>query len=212
MPARADLRLRTSCAAASTSAWSRSSAFSRQLSPRSLVNSPLAQRLRACRRRACCWSTWPSSRRSSRSRCAPTASGRCGSPAFSSPPASAHFLKAIDADLMPQAYARGGALLELSDPVILVVGAWRSHRRIAVAARASADAPERVARGAPARMGARMSRARRSHHQHGTPSRPRFWGKHAVAAALDNPRAQGPARLGDARRGGRACNFPRTSR
>jgi 23S rRNA (guanosine2251-2'-O)-methyltransferase len=31
-----------------------------------------------------------------------------------------------------------------------------------------------------------MSR-KRSHHQHGTPNRPRFWGKHAVAAALDNP-------------------------
>ena len=28
---------------------------------------------------------------------------------------------------------------------------------------------------------------KRSHHQHGTPNRPRFWGKHAVAAALDNP-------------------------
>lgn len=27
---------------------------------------------------------------------------------------------------------------------------------------------------------------KRSHH-HGTPSRPRFWGRHAVAAALDNP-------------------------
>jgi 23S rRNA (guanosine2251-2'-O)-methyltransferase len=29
---------------------------------------------------------------------------------------------------------------------------------------------------------------KRAHHQHGTPQRPRFWGKHAVAAALDNPR------------------------
>jgi len=28
---------------------------------------------------------------------------------------------------------------------------------------------------------------KRSHHQHGTANRPRFWGKHAVAAALDNP-------------------------
>ena len=28
---------------------------------------------------------------------------------------------------------------------------------------------------------------KRSHHQHGSPSRPRFWGRHAVAAALDNP-------------------------
>lgn len=29
---------------------------------------------------------------------------------------------------------------------------------------------------------------KRSHHPHGTPKRPRFWGRHAVAAALDNPR------------------------
>jgi 23S rRNA (guanosine2251-2'-O)-methyltransferase len=29
---------------------------------------------------------------------------------------------------------------------------------------------------------------KRSHHQHGTANRPRFWGRHAVAAALDNPR------------------------
>ena len=28
---------------------------------------------------------------------------------------------------------------------------------------------------------------KRSHQHHGSPNRPRFWGKHAVAAALDNP-------------------------
>jgi len=32
-----------------------------------------------------------------------------------------------------------------------------------------------------------MSRRKKSHQSHGTPQRPRFWGKHAVAAALDNP-------------------------
>lgn len=32
-----------------------------------------------------------------------------------------------------------------------------------------------------------MSRRKRSHQGHGTANRPRFWGKHAVAAALDNP-------------------------
>lgn len=32
-----------------------------------------------------------------------------------------------------------------------------------------------------------MSRRKKSHQQHGTVKRPRFWGKHAVAAALDNP-------------------------
>jgi 23S rRNA (guanosine2251-2'-O)-methyltransferase len=29
---------------------------------------------------------------------------------------------------------------------------------------------------------------KKSHHQHGTPKRPRLWGRYAVAAALDNPR------------------------
>ena len=32
-----------------------------------------------------------------------------------------------------------------------------------------------------------MSRRKKSHQGHGTANRPRFWGKHAVAAALDNP-------------------------
>ena len=32
-----------------------------------------------------------------------------------------------------------------------------------------------------------MSRRKKSHQAHGNPNRPRFWGKHAVAAALDNP-------------------------
>src|SRR3954454_7490339 len=32
-----------------------------------------------------------------------------------------------------------------------------------------------------------MLRSKKSHQTHGTAARPRFWGKHAVAAALDNP-------------------------
>ena len=32
-----------------------------------------------------------------------------------------------------------------------------------------------------------MSRRKKSHQSHGTPNRPRLWGKHAVEAALDNP-------------------------
>lgn len=32
-----------------------------------------------------------------------------------------------------------------------------------------------------------MSRRKKSHQTHGTPNRPRLWGKHAVTAALDNP-------------------------
>ena len=32
-----------------------------------------------------------------------------------------------------------------------------------------------------------MSRRKKSHQSHGSPARPRLWGKHAVGAALDNP-------------------------
>lgn len=32
-----------------------------------------------------------------------------------------------------------------------------------------------------------MSRRKKSHQNHGSANRPRFWGRHAVAAALDNP-------------------------
>ncbi|MGE5563215.1 MAG: 23S rRNA (guanosine(2251)-2'-O)-methyltransferase RlmB [Bacillota bacterium] len=32
-----------------------------------------------------------------------------------------------------------------------------------------------------------MSRRKKSHQSHGSPNRPRLWGRHAVAAALDNP-------------------------
>ena len=32
-----------------------------------------------------------------------------------------------------------------------------------------------------------MSRRKKSHQSHGSANRPRFWGRHAVAAALDNP-------------------------
>lgn len=32
-----------------------------------------------------------------------------------------------------------------------------------------------------------MSRRKKSHQSHGSPHRPRLWGRHAVAAALDNP-------------------------
>ena len=32
-----------------------------------------------------------------------------------------------------------------------------------------------------------MSRRKKSHQSHGTPNRPRLWGRHAVSAALDNP-------------------------
>jgi 23S rRNA (guanosine2251-2'-O)-methyltransferase len=52
-----------------------------------------------------------------------------------------------------------------------------------------------------------MSR-KRSHHQHGTPNRPRFWGKHAVAAALDNPRRK-VLRAWATREAAAFMNFPK---
>ena len=33
-----------------------------------------------------------------------------------------------------------------------------------------------------------MSRRKKSHQSHGSPTRPRLWGRHVVAAALDNPK------------------------
>ena len=33
-----------------------------------------------------------------------------------------------------------------------------------------------------------MARKRSHQQHHGTPKRPRFWGRHAIAAALDNPK------------------------
>ena len=41
---------------------------------------------------------------------------------------------------------------------------------------------------ATAAKSAGMSRRKKSHQSHGSANRPRLWGKHAVAAALDNPR------------------------
>ena len=52
-----------------------------------------------------------------------------------------------------------------------------------------------------------MSR-KRSHHQHGTPSRPRFWGRHAVSAALDNP-ARKVLRAWATRDAAAVMNFPK---
>jgi len=49
---------------------------------------------------------------------------------------------------------------------------------------------------------------KRSHHQHGTPNRPRFWGRHAVAAALDNPQRK-VLRAWATRDAAAAMNFPK---
>src|SRR5687768_12536952 len=51
-----------------------------------------------------------------------------------------------------------------------------------------------------------MARYKRS-HPHGSPNRPRLWGKHAVAAALDNPERK-VLRAWATREAATAMNFP----
>src|SRR5207253_4475552 len=86
----------------------------------------------------------------------------------------------------PKGLWRGRTILELSDPH------YPSHWRLAPAP-APADRSQRhrsrhlVASGALYQHWGAMSRRKKSHQSHGTANRPRFWGKHAVAAALDNP-------------------------
>jgi hypothetical protein len=43
-----------------------------------------------------------------------------------------HFLRAIDANLIPQAYAAAERFWSYPILIILLVGAWRSHRRLIV--------------------------------------------------------------------------------
>jgi len=57
------------------------------------------------------------------------------------------------------------------------------HRRT----RPAGHSLEGLRAGPLSRIAAEMSRRKKSHQSHGTANRPRFWGKHAVAAALDNP-------------------------
>src|SRR5215218_9666344 len=67
-----------------------------------------------------------------------------------------------------------------SAPGVAIAGEWRSAAR-----RHSPSGDLRARSGSP--ICRPMSRRKKSHQSHGTANRPRFWGKHAVAAALDNP-------------------------
>jgi 23S rRNA (guanosine2251-2'-O)-methyltransferase len=53
-----------------------------------------------------------------------------------------------------------------------------------------------------------MSKRKKSHQSHGTANRPRFWGKHAVSAALDNPERK-VLRAWATRDGAGVMNFPK---
>lgn len=53
-----------------------------------------------------------------------------------------------------------------------------------------------------------MSRRKKSHQSHGTANRPRFWGRHAVAAVLDNPDRK-VLRAWATREGAAFMNFPK---
>ena len=53
-----------------------------------------------------------------------------------------------------------------------------------------------------------MTRRKKSHQNHGTTNRPRFWGRHAVAAVLDNPN-RNVLRAWATRDGAAVMNFPK---
>jgi 23S rRNA (guanosine2251-2'-O)-methyltransferase len=53
-----------------------------------------------------------------------------------------------------------------------------------------------------------MTRRKKSHQSHGTTNRPRFWGRHAVAAVLDNPN-RNVLRAWATRDGAAVMNFPK---
>ena len=98
---------------------------------------------------------------------------------------TAHLMKAIDQSPDSAGLRRGRAILELSDSA-------DSRSRLLASVPADANTERggirlRLRGGAAARIGLAMTRRKKSHQSPGPASRPRLWGKHAVAAALDNP-------------------------
>lgn len=51
-----------------------------------------------------------------------------------------HLLKAIDADLLPRAYAAAAVFWSYPILLVIVVGTWRTHRKLAAAANRNASA------------------------------------------------------------------------
>ena len=180
------LRLCLSARKALTSGWSRQSVSSATCT--SLVTSPLEHRdmrdvefgVLVVDLAVFAGSLW--------SRCAPTGSGHCGSRA---PADDHHWPRPQGVRPEPRAacLCSRAALLELSDPVD--PGDRRHGARIAAMRPSeSAPTPKRQAlRSArrPAPLAPAWPAHKRSHQATASPNRPRLWGKHAVAAALDNP-------------------------
>ena len=96
-----------------------------------------------------------------------------------------HLLKAVDIGLFCRRLRRRTDVLGLSDRAD-PRGRYLAES-VATEVKAKRGLLAAVAQSIFYRALRRVSRRKKSHQTHGTANRPRLWGKHAVAAALDNP-------------------------